>query len=134
MGPVRTGFVSAAILALPDRCYRCGALTRSIVGVLVAPNLVDDPEGFVEFNTVARAIVASIGAAELARHGIGRIKVRRSRNAPAGYLSNGCIACDAIQGSFPLREDLSEFVAFGGSYDDLVIAHATLPTSAVVTA
>ena len=120
--PPRCDTVAAAILALPEPCYRCGAMTRSIVGFLVPAHLTEDPDGFIDFERLAPRLVARVPPAGLARLGVGPIKMRRSRFRPEGYLSNGCINCDAIQGWFPLHEDLMEFLAEGGTYQELVIA------------
>lgn len=60
-------------------------------------------------------------AAQLAHWGVGPVKERRSRYRPEGYLSNGCIDCDAIQGWFPLHEDLVEFLSEGGTYEQLIV-------------
>ena len=113
--------VSAAVLALPERCYRCGIVTRSIVGFLVPPELTEDGDGFIDFEILAPLFVRRVTAAQLARCGVGPIKTRRSRYRPEGYLSNGCISCDAIQGWFPLHEDLMEFLAEGGTYQELIL-------------
>jgi hypothetical protein len=122
----RCDTVSAAVLVLPERCYRCGRLTQSIVGLLVPTALTDDPDGFVDFETIAPLIAASLSNARLARHGIGPLRMRRSRYRPDRYLSNGCIHCDAIQGSFPLHEDLMEFLSEGGDHKDLIATHCSL--------
>jgi hypothetical protein len=118
---LRTQSVGAAVLALPERCYRCGTITRSIVGFLVPSRYTDDPAGFVDFELLARPFARRVTAGQLAQCGIGPIKMRRSRYRPEGYLSNGCISCDAIQGWFPLHEDLMEFLSEGGTYDELTI-------------
>ena len=70
-----------------------------------------------------RARSSDLPPAELAGLGIGPIKLRRSRFRPEGYSSNGCISCDAIQAWFPLHEDLMEFLAEGGTYEELSLAH-----------
>jgi hypothetical protein len=57
--------------------------------------------------------------------------MRRSRQRPEGYLSNGCINCDALQGSFPLHEDLMEFLAEGGEYEQLIVARWRIPRRAL---
>lgn len=119
--PPRTGLVNVAVLALPERCYRCGVLTRSIVGFLVPPELTDDPDGFIDFEMLAPLFARRVTAGQLRQCGVGPIKTRRSRYRPEGYLSNGCISCDAIQGWFPLHEDLMEFLAEGGTYEELVV-------------
>ena len=120
--PPRMGSVDVAVLALPERCYRCAVLTRSIVGFLVPPEMTDDPDGFIDFEMLAPLFVRRITARQLRHCGVGPIKTRRSRYRPEGYLSNGCISCGAIQGWFPLHEDLMEFLAEGGTYQELVIA------------
>jgi hypothetical protein len=113
--------VRAAIVALPERCYRCGVVTTSIVGFLVPRHLTEDEDGFVDFEDLAPLLVSRVTRGELARMGVGPIKTRRSRHRPEGYLSNGCISCDAIQGWFPLHEGLMEFLAEGGTYQELII-------------
>lgn len=115
--------VRAAIVALPERCYRCGVVTTSIVGFLVPARLTEDEDGFVDFEDLAPLLVARVTDADLARIGVGPVKIRRSRNRPEGYLSNGCISCDAIQGWFPLHEGLMEFLAEGGTYQELIIGY-----------
>jgi hypothetical protein len=119
--PHLTATVNAAVLALPEHCYRCGTLTRSIVGFLVPRRFTDDPDGFIDFEILAPLLARSVTPAALAGCGIGPIKTRHSRYRPEGYLSNGCINCDAIQGWFPLHEDLMEFLSEGGTYEELVI-------------
>ena len=127
--PVIDEAVTAAVLAMPERCYRCGVVTRSIVGVLVSGDLTDDPDGFVDFEMVAAAIAARVSSGELTRWGVGTIKRRRSRYRPEGYLSNGCIGCDAIQGWFPLHEGLMEFLSEGGQYGELIVGRCSLRLS-----
>ena len=129
----RSDAVSVDVLVLPEPCYRCGTMTRSIVGFLVPPDLTEHPAGFVDFEVLAPLLVRRVSSGELARWGVGPIKTRRSRYRPEGYLSNGCINCDAIQGSFPLHEDLMEFIAEGGAYQELVIGRWPLPRSEIAT-
>lgn len=127
----QTDAVAAAVLVLPEFCYRCGRLTKSIVGLLLPSDLTPDPDGFVEFDVVAPLIAAAVPNSELGRFGIGPLKMRRSRLQPDGYLSNGCLHCDSIQGSFPLHEGLTEFLAEGGSYSELVGTHCTISRTAL---
>ena len=99
------GMASWQVLALPQRCYRCGGITRSVVGVLAPPMLTFDPDGFVPFAEVAEDLAARLQHDRLASEGVGRLRWRRSRQVPAGYLSNGCRSCDTIMGDFYLREE-----------------------------
>jgi len=82
---------------------------------------------FVEFSDVAARVAAAVRPNDLATLGIGPIKIRRSRLRPEGYLANGCVHCDAIQGDFPPREDLATFLAEGGALRELVVATIALP-------
>lgn len=127
----QTDAIAAAVLVLPELCYRCGHLTKSIVGLLLPPDLTPDPDGFVEFDIVAPLIAAAVRDSELSPFGIGPLKMRRSRLQPDGYLSNGCLRCDCIQGSFPLHEGLTEFLAEGGTYADLVATHCAISRTAL---
>lgn len=112
---------SCQVVALPQRCYRCGAITRSVVGVLAPSGLSIDPEGFVPFADIAEELAARLEADRLTAVGIGRLGWRRSRQVPAGYMSNGCRCCDTIMGDFYLHEALIEYLAEGGRYERLAL-------------
>lgn len=124
--------VRAGVVALPGHCYRCGAAIRSVVGVLVAPDLALDPGGFIDLEYCADAIAHAFnGSPDRSRLRIGILRHRTSRARPEGYVANGCIECDAIQGNFPLQEDLTEYFAVGGEYEPLVVAEVALPLDAI---
>ncbi|MTD46286.1 hypothetical protein GKE82_18845 [Conexibacter sp. W3-3-2] len=106
------------LVAIPERCYRCGQLTRGIVGVL-APT--SRGHVFREFDDVSAALAQVLQPDDLATVRIGPIKVRRSRHRGA-HLSNGCVVCGAILGSFPLWESLQEELSRGRSLRDFVVA------------
>ncbi len=82
---------------------------------------------FIEFSDVAARLAVTLSSSQLTELGIGRIKIRRSRVRPEGYLANGCVHCDAILGDHPLREDLSAFLAEGGELRELVLTTVALP-------
>lgn len=98
-------------------------MTFPIVGVL-APGKVGPI--FLEFSEVAEQLARSLSVEQLREIGTGPIRPRRSRARPVPYLSNGCVHCDAIQGEFPLREDLAAFRSEGGTFTDLLAAHVSL--------
>jgi len=124
--------VGVAVVGLPRACYRCGSSTTSVVGILVPPHLSLDPHGFVELEFCSESLAHVLNEMpDRVRHRVGRVRRRTSRVRPDGYIANGCFACDALQGSFPLREELTEFLADRGAYEDLVIAHVQLPVSAI---
>ena len=114
--------VSVGVLVLPGRCWRCRQVTYPIVGVL-------GPGGaFRPFAEVAEQLAATLPESTLREIGTGPIQQRRSR--VGSYLSNGCVHCDAIQGEFPLREDLAAFRAEGGTLADLLVGEVCLPRTA----
>jgi hypothetical protein len=121
----------AHVLALPEPCYRCGGITRSIVGVLVSPALTADPDGFVGFEEIAEGLASVLSEEWLLTRNIGRLARRWSDTVRRVYMSNGCIHCGALQGNFPLRESLLEFRTDGGSYEGLVVGEMELPLAAL---
>jgi hypothetical protein len=104
------------LIVIPERCYRCDALTFGVVGVVV--QRPGGREVFREFEDVSAGLAEVLDPAVLRAAGVGAIKLRRSRQR-GQYISNGCVRCDAILGSFPLRESYLDFLAEGGRPLDL---------------
>lgn len=117
---------SIQVVAIPERCYRCGGATRGIVGVLVQRR---GGTVFREFDEVAEALASVLDPAVLRVGGIGRIKPRRSRTR-GRYISNGCVHCDAILGSFPLWERLNEVLSDGFALEDFAVRVAIVGSAA----
>jgi len=107
-----------SLIALPDRCYRCGWITRGIVGAWVP--VEGGRRVLREFDLIANALAEVLDARDLRELCIGPIKPRSSRQR-GRYLSNGCAHCDAILGSFPLLEGYQEYLFEGGRAEDLVV-------------
>lgn len=105
------------VVAIPERCYGCGGTTRGIVGVLATRRA---GTVFREFDEVAVALAEVLDPEALAIGGIGTIKPRRSRTR-GRYMSNGCVHCDAILGSFPLWERLNEVLSEGFQLEDFAL-------------
>ncbi|MDA8332023.1 MAG: hypothetical protein M0027_12665 [Candidatus Dormibacteraeota bacterium] len=127
--PVLVGLVGIA-----DRCYRCGKPNRAIAGVIVEKSdamayLGLDDDVFLDFDSVAEALRDALDPAWLKERQVGPLKVRRSRQRPEGYLSNGCVWCDTILGSFPLSEAVGEIGM--DRLADHVFAHVALPLDAL---
>jgi hypothetical protein len=116
-GPVN-GTVStrARVLAITDRCWKCRAKVRGVVGVLV-----DTSAGpsFVSFTEVAEALANAIDARTLAARGIGALRHRDSPAIHGGYISNGCVECDELVGRILLDDLLDEHLRNGGTYAQL---------------
>lgn len=116
--------VSGRLLTVEDRCWQCRSKVRAIVGVLVDPQLTSDRNGFLSFDAVGEQLAEAIDRRTLAARRIGELKHRESPGVPGGYLSNGCIECDALIGRFHLEDLLHEHLTGGGTYRQLDIGAA----------
>jgi hypothetical protein len=94
---------------------------RAIVGVLVDRSLTSDRNGFLPFDAVAEQLATALDPRALAARRIGELRHRESPGVPGGYLSNGCIECDALVGRFHLEDLLHEHLVGGGTYTQLDI-------------
>ena len=113
--------VPGRLLTVEDRCWQCRSKVRAIVGVRVDPALTSDKNGFLPFDAVGPQLAAALDARTLSARRIGELKHRESPGVPGGYLSNGCIECDALIGRFHLEDLLHEHLIDGGTYTQLDI-------------
>jgi hypothetical protein len=113
--------VNGRLLTVEDRCWQCRSKVRAIVGVTVDPALTPDRKGFLPFDAVAEQLASTLDRRTLAARGIGELKHRESPGVPGGYLSNGCIECDALIGRFHLEDLLHEHLMGGGTHAQLDI-------------
>ena len=113
--------VPGRLLTVEDRCWQCRSKVRAIVGVLVDPALTGDRHGFLPFDAVAPQLVTALDERTRAARRIGALKHRESPGVAGGYLSNGCIECDALIGRFHLEDLLHEHLMQGGTYSQLDI-------------
>jgi hypothetical protein len=113
--------VTARLLTVEDRCWQCRSKVRAIVGVSVAPELTSDRTGFLPFDAIAGQLADGLDPRTLSARRIGELKHRESPGVPGGYLSNGCIECDALIGRFHLEDLLHEHLMGGGTYAQLDI-------------
>jgi hypothetical protein len=106
----------ARVLTITDRCWNCRSKVRGVVGILV-----DAAQGrsFVSFTDVAEAMAKSADAKMLALRGIGPLRHRDSPGIIGGYVSNGCLECDALIGRLALEDMLDEHLRNGGTYAQL---------------
>jgi hypothetical protein len=115
------GPIGGRLLTVADRCWQCRSKVRAIVGVQVAAELTGDGKGFLPFDAVAVQLADTLDRRALAARRIGELKHRESPGVPGGYLSNGCIECDALLGRFHLEDLLHEHLMGGGTYAQLDI-------------
>lgn len=116
------GLAQAQIYGAWVKCWRCTAWTRAITCVAIQAN----GETFEFFLDALDEDEANlIGLNQLQHAKVGKIKRRYSKTENAAYLSNGCIACDALQGQHFLR---------ALEYRSEVFAEYRLPIDANITA
>lgn len=121
------------VAAITDSCWQCRGKVRGIAGVLVDPSATPDGKGFIPFDDVAEQLASSLDARTLAARRIGELRHRDSPGVEGGYLSNGCIDCDALIGRFQLEDLLHEHLQNGGTYSQLDIGLSVdLPTGVPV--
>ncbi|MEA2246368.1 MAG: hypothetical protein QOH46_897 [Solirubrobacteraceae bacterium] len=113
--------ISGRLVTVEDHCWQCRSKVRAIVGVTVDPQLTTDKNGFLSFDAVGEQLAAALDRRTLAARRIGELKHRESPGVPGGYLSNGCIECDALIGRFHLEDLLHEHLMGGGTYTQLDI-------------
>jgi hypothetical protein len=113
--------LSGRLLAVADRCWQCRSKVRAIVGVAVDPDRTSDRNGFLPFDAIGDQLARTVDRRTLAVRRIGELKHRESPGVPGGYLSNGCIECDALIGRFHLEDLLHEHLMGGGTHAQLDI-------------
>ena len=119
--------VEVDLLGLPTICWKCGAESVALVGII--PHEDGPEDELVRLSEPA----ALAFAAELLPPGfprVGVIKDRASRAAGETYLSNGCVQCDALFGNFFLyHEELLEVLVTEGVGGLEVLATVMAPMS-----
>jgi hypothetical protein len=113
--------VRARVASVTDSCWQCRSKVRAVVGVLVDPAATHDGTGFLPFDDVSGELAATLDPRTLAARRVGEIKHRDSPGVAGGYVSNGCIECDALIGRFALEDLVHEHLAAGGTYAQLDI-------------
>jgi len=89
-------------------CWKCRKPMTCVIAVHAeATRRSDDWVWFEDKHALsfARDLLLRAGQGQLAA----TIKERFSKTAGASYLSNGCPHCDAIQGDWPLGEEISDY-------------------------
>src|SRR5919198_1398339 len=108
--------IRARVLAITDRCWKCRAKVRGVVGVLI--DTAEDPT-FMSFTEIADVLASSADPRAFAARGIGPLRHRDSPGIQGGYISNGCLECDELVGRILLDDLLDEHLRNGGTYAQL---------------
>ncbi|MCA1708015.1 MAG: hypothetical protein LC808_33970 [Actinobacteria bacterium] len=115
--------IPASLLGQVNRCYPCTARGVALTGILVSPRYSLDPTGFISFDSVARTLAALVNDSPLAeRYFTGRIPDAVQPGPPRGLHGQRLPVLRRPVGIVPLREDVTEFLAAGGTYEGLTIA------------
>lgn len=105
-------------------CWKCDGSTTAVVGAVP----VDEDVWL--FTRASDDNVLSLIASTLPEGaaGVGQLKGRHSKTAGTAYLSNGCVHCDALLGSFFIfHGDLLEFLNTEGADKLSIIATVMAP-------
>lgn len=107
------------IAGLPLRCWKCSAETMAVIAC--------EDEGELVFlhEDILQVIAGQLSEEELARVGAGPLRPRFSKTLDRSAWSNGCVACGALLGGFPLFEEFVECQSTGVELP--VIAIAKIP-------
>jgi hypothetical protein len=111
-----TALTRARVLTMTDRCWSCSLKVRGVVGVLVE---MSAGHRFVPFSEIADELASAADPRVLAARGIGPLRHRDSPGIVGGYVSNGCLQCDALIGRINLDDMLDEHIRNGGTYAQL---------------
>ena len=124
------------VLGLNRSCWKCGRATTCIAGLYPAR----PARGYCGLFTTENPRTMELAVHLLERNGradlTAPVKSRYSRTMRERQLTNGCRHCDALQGNFPVQEEVfGQVVAAGGPdrLDTLLVAECpTLEWQAVV--
>ncbi|MGH2879048.1 MAG: DUF5710 domain-containing protein [Solirubrobacteraceae bacterium] len=107
------------IIGLPQPCWKCGEDTMAVVAC--------EDEGQLVFAgpDVLQIVASQFSPEQLAEIGVGPLRPRFSRTLERSAWSNGCVACGALLGGFPLFEDFAQCQA--DQVELPVIASARVP-------
>jgi hypothetical protein len=111
-----TPLTRARVLTITDRCWSCRCKVRGVVGVLVD---MSAGRRFIPFADIADEVAGAADPRILAARGIGPLRHRDSPGIAGGYISNGCLQCDALIGRIILDDMLEEHLRNGGTYAQL---------------
>ena len=125
--PVET--TSVKLLGLPRICWRCGSTSTALIGMMeVSGDLFSEDLVPCDTDEVLALAWKHLPNEAQTRWQVGEVAYRSSKAAQTTYLSNGCVSCGAIFGTFPLyREEVPEALATHGSEAFITLATVGMP-------
>lgn len=92
--------ISWDVEAATTNCWKCGALTAPVTGVVVDASKMKTYLSIYDFESEVDLLREVLPIAIRQQHRVGQIKSRFSMTEGGSYLSNGCFECGALQGRF----------------------------------
>ena len=107
------------IAGLPQCCWKCGEDTTAVIAC------EDEDQLIFAHAEVLQVIASQFSESDLATFRAGPLSPRFSRTLGHSAWSNGCIACGALLGGFPLFEDFAYCQSTGVTLP--IVASARIP-------
>ena len=121
---------SVKLLGLPRICWRCGSTSTALIGMMeVSGDLFSEDLVLCDTDEVLALAWEHLPEEARARWQVGEVAYRSSKTAKSTYLSNGCVSCGAIFGTFPLyHEEVPEALATHGTEAFVTLATIDMPS------
>lgn len=92
--------ISWDVEATTTRCWKCGARTAPVTGIVVDASKMKAYLSIYDFESDVDLLREVLPMAISQQHRVGLIKPRFSKTEGDSYLSNGCFECGTLQGRF----------------------------------
>lgn len=118
------------LLGLSRSCWRCHVTLTALVAMMeVGGDLFSEDLVLCETDEALALAWDHLSAEARSQWNVGEVAYRSSKAAGTTYLANGCAACGAIVGAFPLfHEDVPEALATHGTDAFVVLATVDMPS------
>jgi len=120
---------SVKLLGLPRICWRCGSTSSALIGMMeVSGDLFSEDLVLCDTDEMLALAWEHLPDAARTRWQVGDVAYRSSKTTKSTYLSNGCVSCRAIFGTFPLyHEEVPEALATHGTEAFVTLATIDMP-------
>jgi len=127
--PSLTATSSVKLLGLPRICWRCGSTSTALIGMMeVGGDLFSEDLVLCDSDDLLALAWEHLPEEARNRWQVGNIAYRYSKTVKSTYLSNGCVSCSSIFGSFPIyHEEVPEALATHGTEAFVTLATIDMP-------